>query len=59
MSNEEFTSHPFVKYPVSGTLERTFLFYFSDIFYNASLESNYLSLEFLKNSLLIPFDNIF
>ena len=59
MPNEEFTYHPFVNSRVSGTLGRTFLFYFSDIFYNASLESNYLSLGFLKNSLLIPFDNIF
>ena len=59
MSNEEFIYHPFVKSRVSETLGRTFLVYFSDIFYNAPLESNYLPLGFLKNSLLIPFDSIF
>ena len=48
MSKEEFIYHPFVKSRVSGTLGRTFLFYFSDIFYNASPESNYLSLGFFK-----------
>ena len=59
MSNEEFIYHPFVKSRVSETLGRTLLFQFSDILYNASLESNYLPLRFLKNSLSIPLNNIF
>ena len=59
MSNDEFIYHPFFKSRVSGTLGRTFLFHFSNILYNASLESNYLPLRFLKKSLSIPLDNIF
>ena len=46
MSNEEFIYHPFVKSHASGTLGRTLLFYFSNILFNASLESNYLPLDF-------------
>ena len=59
MSNEEFIYHPFVKSRVSGTLGRTLLFHLINIRYNAFLESNYLPLRFLKNSLSIPLDNIF
>ena len=59
MSNEEFIYHAFVKSRVSGTLGRTLLFHFSNVLYNASLESNYLPLRFLKNSLSIPLDNTF
>ena len=46
MSNEEFIYHPFVKSRVSRTLGRTLLFHFSNILYNAPLESNYLPLRF-------------
>ena len=59
MSNEEFIYDLFVKSRMSGTLGITLLFHFSNIVYNASLESNYLPLRFLKNSLSIPLDNIF
>ena len=59
MSNEDFIYHFFVKSSVSETLGRTLLFHLSDIRYNPSLESNVLSVRFLKNSLLILLGNIF
>ena len=51
-SNKEFVYHTFAKSRV---------FHFSDILNNASLESNYLPLRFLKNSLSVPLEyfNIF
>ena len=59
VADEEFIYHSFVRSRVSGTLGRILLFHFSGIRYNASGESNVLSLSFLKNSLLILLDNTF